>query len=124
MTSALRARQGRLKVRGGRIWYRVIGDRDAIPLVTVHGGPGATHDYLEPLQDLVDERPVVFMTSSAQADPTSPMTSSCGPTTGLSRSWPDSSTHSASPESTCSASPGAASSPPSMSSPARIAWPA
>jgi proline iminopeptidase len=31
-----------------------------VPLVVVHGGPGATHDYLEPLVALGTERPVVF----------------------------------------------------------------
>jgi proline iminopeptidase len=58
--TAVDAREGRLEVAGGRIWYRVVGGGEAIPLVTVHGGPGATHDYLEPLEALVDERPVVF----------------------------------------------------------------
>ena len=31
-----------------------------MPLLTLHGGPGTGHDYLEPLQSLGDERPVVF----------------------------------------------------------------
>lgn len=54
------AREGWLEVPGGRVWYRVVGGGQAIPLVIVHGGPGATHDYLEPLETLSDERPVVF----------------------------------------------------------------
>src|SRR5919197_3902018 len=47
-------------------WYRVEGDlrpgdSDApAPLVTLHGGPGATHDYLLALTDLARERAVVF----------------------------------------------------------------
>jgi Rhodopirellula transposase DDE domain len=60
MATAVQAREGHVEVTGGRIWYRVVGDTNATPLVTVHGGPGATHDYLEPLQALADERPVVF----------------------------------------------------------------
>jgi proline iminopeptidase len=60
MTTAVQAREGHVDVIGGRIWYRIVGDTDATPLVTVHGGPGATHHYLEPLQALADERPVVF----------------------------------------------------------------
>jgi proline iminopeptidase len=60
MTTAVQAREGHVEVTGGRIWYRIVGDTDATALVTVHGGPGATHDYLEPLQALADERPVVF----------------------------------------------------------------
>jgi proline iminopeptidase len=60
MTAAVDASEGRVEVTGGRIWYRVVGGGEAVPLVTVHGGPGATHDYLEPLEALADERPVVF----------------------------------------------------------------
>ena len=53
---------------GHRIWYRVAGDLNAArsgrgpaPLVTLHGGPGATHDYLLSMQDLAQEgRAVVF----------------------------------------------------------------
>jgi L-proline amide hydrolase len=47
-------------------WYRIDGDRrpgDAeppAPLVVLHGGPGASHDYLLPLTDLADGRAVVF----------------------------------------------------------------
>jgi proline-specific peptidase len=35
-------------------------DRKKIPLLLLHGGPGASHDYLEPLELLSDERPVIF----------------------------------------------------------------
>jgi len=47
-------------------WYRVDGDLrpddpdSPTPLFTLHGGPGATHDYLLALADLADGRPVVF----------------------------------------------------------------
>ena len=53
-------REGFIPVRGGRVWYQVIGEGDAIPLLTLHGGPGVPHDYLETLDELVDERPVIF----------------------------------------------------------------
>jgi len=39
----------------GETWYRVEGDLgtgDTAPLVLLHGGPGAAHDYLEPVADL------------------------------------------------------------------------
>jgi L-proline amide hydrolase len=39
----------------GWTWYRVEGDVGAegpAPLVILHGGPGAAHDYLEPIADL------------------------------------------------------------------------
>ncbi|WP_460447457.1 proline iminopeptidase-family hydrolase [Angustibacter aerolatus] len=44
-------------------WYQVVGDLDAglPPLLVVHGGPGATHDYLLAMADLAgDGRAVVF----------------------------------------------------------------
>lgn len=60
MAAGADVKEGRLEVPGGSVWYRVVGDIQATPLVIVHGGPGATHDYLEPLEALADERPVVF----------------------------------------------------------------
>lgn len=53
--------EGTISVIGGKIWYRIVGaGKPGIPLLILHGGPGATHDYLEPLEALSDERPVVF----------------------------------------------------------------
>lgn len=42
------------------MWYRRVGAGSAIPLLTLHGGPGASSDYLEPLTALADERPVIL----------------------------------------------------------------
>lgn len=54
-------REGYIDVTGGRVWFRIVGaDSTETPLLVLHGGPGATHDYLEPLAALADERPVVF----------------------------------------------------------------
>jgi proline-specific peptidase len=44
--------EGHLSVPGGRVWYRSTGSGDRIPLLLIHGGPGAGHDYLEPLERL------------------------------------------------------------------------
>ena len=44
-------------------WYRIEGDLHPDgppPLVILHGGPGASHDYLLALGDLADDRAVVF----------------------------------------------------------------
>jgi L-proline amide hydrolase len=46
--------EGRLDWEGGWTWYRVVGDLGAdrkAPLVLLHGGPGAAHDYLEPIAE-------------------------------------------------------------------------
>lgn len=52
--------EGRIQVPGGQVYYRVEGAGTATPLLLLHGGPGATSHYLEPLARLSDERPVVF----------------------------------------------------------------
>ena len=54
------SREGFVEVTGGKIWYEVLGDGDATPVVTLHGGPGSTHYGLEPLRALAKERPVIF----------------------------------------------------------------
>jgi L-proline amide hydrolase len=59
-------------------WYRVVGDLDAArsgegpaPLVTLHGGPGATHDYLLSMTDLTDDgRAVIFYDQTGNGNST------------------------------------------------------
>ena len=54
---------GYIAVDGGRIWYRIVGrghfHTGRTPLVVIHGGPGASHDYLLLLTDLASDRPVI-----------------------------------------------------------------
>ena len=56
--------EGFADFNGWQTWYRVEGELSPggpAPLVTLHGGPGATHDYLLSLADLADNgRAVVF----------------------------------------------------------------
>jgi proline iminopeptidase len=52
--------EGFIEVPGGRVWYEIAGSGSAIPLLLLHGGPGAPSRYLEPLRGLADERPVIF----------------------------------------------------------------
>ncbi|MCK9628786.1 MAG: proline iminopeptidase-family hydrolase [Bacteroidales bacterium] len=53
--------EGYIEVTGGKIWYKIVGaDKRGTPLLVVHGGPGAPHDYLETLEALADKRPVIF----------------------------------------------------------------
>jgi proline iminopeptidase len=59
MTSTSQS-EGKVQVPGGNVWYRVTGTGSGTPLLLLHGGPGGGHDYFEPLQDLGDERPIVF----------------------------------------------------------------
>jgi proline iminopeptidase len=54
--------QGTIESHGGEIWYGISGNRDSseTPLIVIHGGPGMSHNYLYPLADLADKRPVIF----------------------------------------------------------------
>ena len=52
--------EGRAKVPGGTIWWKKVGAGSKPPLLTLHGGPGAAHNYLLPLAALADDRPVIF----------------------------------------------------------------
>ena len=47
---------GRLPVEGGSIFYRVIGTGKGTPVVLLHGGPGYTAHYLQPLGALSETR--------------------------------------------------------------------
>ncbi len=58
--STLPRTEGFVPVTGGRVWYRSIGHAGGIPLLVLNGGPGLSHDYLEDLAALGDERPVIF----------------------------------------------------------------
>jgi proline-specific peptidase len=44
--------EGTISFKGYQTWYRIVGESEApgkLPLLALHGGPGATHDYLESL---------------------------------------------------------------------------
>jgi L-proline amide hydrolase len=60
-----RGTEGVVEWDAGWTWFRLVGDQgpDAkAPLVLLHGGPGASHDYLEPLEKLAEigPRPCLF----------------------------------------------------------------
>lgn len=52
--------EGYVDVTGGRVWYEVIGSGPKTPIILLHGGPGATSEYLRPLKELAADRPVIF----------------------------------------------------------------
>lgn len=52
--------EGFATVPGGRIYWRRFGSGAKLPLLTLHGGPGSSHNYLLPLQALAEDRPVIF----------------------------------------------------------------
>ena len=56
--------EGFVPVSGFQVWFRSIGggsDQEGIPLLILHGGPGAPHDYLENLEALASQtQKVIF----------------------------------------------------------------
>jgi len=57
----MKVKEGEILLKNGhRVWYRRVGPDGGIPLLALHGGPGSGHDYLEPLEKLAKDRPVIF----------------------------------------------------------------
>jgi proline-specific peptidase len=50
---------GFIDVPGGRVFWRDVGE-GGVPLLTLHGGPGFPHDYIEAVDRLGDRRRVIF----------------------------------------------------------------
>jgi proline iminopeptidase len=57
---AIKPGEGFVNVKGGKIWYRLIGEGEKTPLLMLHGGPGYPSYYLNPLLPLGKERPVII----------------------------------------------------------------
>jgi proline iminopeptidase len=54
-------KEGYVNVEGGKIWYKIVGDGDGIPLLVLHGGPGSRSCSMIPGFSLLgNERPIVF----------------------------------------------------------------
>ena len=59
-----REQEGLIPVDGYRVWYRMVGgggEDEGVPLMILHGGPGAPHNYLSNLAALAsDQQRVIF----------------------------------------------------------------
>ena len=58
-----RVREGKIPFSGGSTWYRVVDaerDEGRVPVLCLHGGPGANWLHMKPYEVLADERQVVF----------------------------------------------------------------
>jgi len=64
MNNQLPTKEGYVSFCGYRVWYRIVGEGESpgkLPLMCLHGGPGANHDYLEPLEAMAATgRRVIF----------------------------------------------------------------
>jgi len=58
-----RTREGYIPVPGGSVWFQEFsGNQETrqAPLLVIHGGPGATHDYLKILSQFAPRQSVIF----------------------------------------------------------------
>ncbi len=60
-TKELTPGEGYVEVTGGKIWYRINGVGNKTPILLLHGGPGSSSYYLDPLKELSKDRPVIFI---------------------------------------------------------------
>ncbi len=57
----LKPHEGYVQVRGGKIWYKVIGDGPGTPLIVMHGGPGGKScGSIRAFEQFSKDRPVIF----------------------------------------------------------------
>jgi proline-specific peptidase len=57
LTATRSVREGTIPFKGYETWYRIVGEAEEpgkLPLLLLHGGPGAAHDYLESLDAIAD----------------------------------------------------------------------
>jgi proline-specific peptidase len=52
----VRVVEGRIPFHGYETWCRDVGPEGGIPLLCLHGGPGSSHHYFEPLEALAEDR--------------------------------------------------------------------
>lgn len=57
---SLEPHQGFLEVKGGEIWYEVIGEGPNPPVLLLHGGPGSASFGFDPLRELKYDGPIIF----------------------------------------------------------------
>ncbi len=89
MTNTFPTTEGFIPFRGYQVWYRIVGGDEEpgkLPLLVLHGGPGACHDYLEPLEAMA--RTVAALSSMiswVEVILTIHTTHRCGRSTSLSK---------------------------------------
>ncbi|MDR4988525.1 MAG: hypothetical protein RG741_06785, partial [Bacteroidales bacterium] len=54
------AKEAYIEISGLKLWYGITGRSNNTPLLLLHGGPGLSSHYLNPLGELANDRPVIF----------------------------------------------------------------
>lgn len=57
----LKPGDGLVEVKGGQVWYGIMGEGTKAPYVCLHGGPGGTSRRYFDLLPLTDDRPVIMI---------------------------------------------------------------
>ncbi|MBL7703348.1 MAG: proline iminopeptidase-family hydrolase [Ferruginibacter sp.] len=58
--SKLKPAEGYVTVKGGKIWYRILGKGKQTPILMLHGGPGGTSKSFYQFAPLGDDRPIII----------------------------------------------------------------
>ncbi|UAY51462.1 proline iminopeptidase-family hydrolase [Ferruginibacter albus] len=58
---ALTPGEGYINVKGGKVWYNIVGQGKKPPILLLHGGPGSNSNYLSPFTALSKDRSVIFL---------------------------------------------------------------
>ncbi len=66
----IKAGEGYVNVKGGKIWYRILGEGKQTPILMLHGGPGGTSKSFYQFASLGQDRPVIIFDQlgSGQSD--------------------------------------------------------
>ncbi len=56
----LKAGEGYVNVKGGKLWYRILGEGKQTPILMLHGGPGGTSKSFYQFASLGEDRPVII----------------------------------------------------------------
>lgn len=59
-TPQLKAGEGYVQVKGGKIWYRILGEGKQTPILMLHGGPGGTSKSFYQFASLGQDRPIII----------------------------------------------------------------
>ncbi len=56
----LKPGEGYVQVKGGKVWYRIIGEGKQTPILMLHGGPGGTSKSFYQFASLGEDRPIII----------------------------------------------------------------
>lgn len=49
-----------MEVKGGKVWYRILGEGNKTPILMCHGGPGGTSRSFYQFEPITEDRPIII----------------------------------------------------------------